>query len=113
MKMATSNTSAISTLAIILLLIVGPQVLVSAQCEGAIPALIAQCSEYVRVSGPKIPPSIGCCQVVKGLNVDCMCKLVTPEVERMVSMDKVVYVARTCGVTVQPGMHCGSKAFVI
>ncbi|KAE8712189.1 putative Bifunctional inhibitor/lipid-transfer protein/seed storage 2S albumin superfamily protein [Hibiscus syriacus] len=86
----------------------GEQDGVSAQCELSIPSLVSQCSEYVKISGPGIPPSKSCCDVVKGLNIPCMCKYVTPDVERLVSMEKVVFVAKSCGLTVQPGMKCGS-----
>ncbi|XP_021279266.1 protein LIM1-like [Herrania umbratica] len=81
---------------------------VSAQCQTSIPSLISQCSKYVKASGPEIPPSQGCCDVIKDVDIPCLCKLVTPEVEKLVSMKKVVFVARTCGLTVQPGMKCGS-----
>ncbi|XWS73624.1 hypothetical protein CRYUN_Cryun02cG0144500 [Craigia yunnanensis] len=37
---------------------------VSAQCETIIPRLVAQCSQYVQVSGPKAPPSQDCCNVI-------------------------------------------------
>ncbi|EOY32804.1 Bifunctional inhibitor/plant lipid transfer protein/seed storage helical domain - like 10 [Theobroma cacao] len=81
---------------------------VSADCKTSIPSLISQCSKYVQVSGPEIPPSQGCCDVMKDLDIPCLCNLVTPEVEKLVSMEKVVFVARTCGLTLEPGMKCGS-----
>lgn len=82
---------------------------VSAQCGGSIPQLVAQCSQFVKKEGPKIPPSPGCCSVVKAADVPCVCTLVTPAIEKLISMEKVVYVARTCGVTVKPGTKCGSE----
>ena len=84
---------------------------VSAQCETSLLSLIAQCSQYVEVSGPKVPPSQGCCNVVTKLDIPCLCKLVTPDVEKLVSMEKVVFVGRSCGLTLQPGMKCGSKIY--
>lgn len=81
---------------------------VSAQCEGSIPGLISQCQQYVSKSGQKEPPSAGCCAVVKKVDIQCICRLVTKEVEQIVSMEKVVYVARTCGLTISKGMKCGS-----
>ncbi|KAH9790039.1 AAI domain-containing protein [Citrus sinensis] len=81
---------------------------VSAQCGGSIPQLVAQCSQFVKKEGPQIPPSSGCCSAVKAADVPCVCALVTPAIEKIISMEKVVYVARTCGVTVKPGTKCGS-----
>ncbi|KAF3454278.1 hypothetical protein FNV43_RR04725 [Rhamnella rubrinervis] len=81
---------------------------VSAQCGGSITDLIFQCQQYLSKSGPKQAPSAGCCAVVKKLDIPCICKLVTKEVEQAVSMEKVVYVGRTCGLTILKGMKCGS-----
>ncbi|GAV75429.1 LTP_2 domain-containing protein [Cephalotus follicularis] len=85
----------------------------NAQCSEIPPIdLMFQCERFVQISGPKIPPSRECCSVVKKVEVPCICKVVTPEIEKIISMDKVVYVARTCGVPVQPGMKCGSKIYI-
>lgn len=86
---------------------------VSAQCGGSFVDIEVQCSQFVHKTGPKTPPSLGCCQVVKTLNVNCVCRFVTPQVEAMISMEKVVYVARTCGLTVRAGTQCGSKSTII
>lgn len=113
-EMASTKTHA---LVLAWLLAVGARFLgdhkVSAQCGGSFVDIEAQCSQFVHKTGPKTPPSLGCCQVVKTLNVNCVCRFVTPQVEAMISMEKVVYVARTCGVTVRAGTQCGSKSTMI
>ncbi|XP_075633685.1 uncharacterized protein LOC142606181 [Castanea sativa] len=81
---------------------------VSAQCQASIPSLASQCLSSVKRFGPKIPPSAECCAVVKGVDIPCVCKLVTRIVEFIISMEKVVYVGRSCGLTIQPGTICGS-----
>ena len=83
---------------------------VSAQCQASIPSLASQCLSSVQRFGPKIPPSAECCAVVKGVDIPCVCKLVTRMVEFIISMEKVVYVGRSCGLTIQPGTICGSKS---
>ncbi|XP_050224875.1 uncharacterized protein LOC126674472 [Mercurialis annua] len=109
--MANAKTN---VLVMTMLVILGTLILndrkVSAQCEGKVPIsdLISQCSKFVQKTGPKIAPSQQCCQVVKNAEIPCVCKLVTSAIEKIVSMEKVVYVARTCGVEVQPGFKCGS-----
>ncbi|KAJ6905138.1 hypothetical protein NC652_023014 [Populus alba x Populus x berolinensis] len=85
---------------------------VSAQCGGSLVNIEAQCSQLVHKTGPKTPPSLGCCQVIKTLNVNCVCLFVTPQVEAMISMEKVVSVARTCGVTVRAGTQFGKLSFL-
>ncbi|KAK8697592.1 hypothetical protein V6N13_113733 [Hibiscus sabdariffa] len=81
---------------------------VSAECVTSIPSLVSQCSQYVKITGPEVPPSKDCCDVVKILDVPCICNFVTPEVEKLISMEKVVFVGTSCGLTVKPGMKCGS-----
>ncbi|KAK8345327.1 hypothetical protein V6Z12_A07G140600 [Gossypium hirsutum] len=78
------------------------------QCETSIPKLISQCGQYVEGSGPETTPSKACCDVITSLDIPCMCKYVTPDVEKLVNMEKVVFVAKSCGLTLQPGMKCGS-----
>ncbi|KAK7341266.1 hypothetical protein VNO80_24192 [Phaseolus coccineus] len=81
---------------------------VSAQCGGSVADLISQCSEYAQKTGPKIKPSAACCAVLREFNVACACKLITKEVASLVSIPKVVFVARSCGLNLPPGMQCGA-----
>lgn len=108
--MAVGN---VRCLVLVVLMIAGTLIFgdiqVSAQCGGSIPNLVAQCSSFVGVKGPKIPPSTGCCWAVKSADIPCVCSLVTPDIEKLISMEKVVFVARTCGINVPPGKKCGSK----
>lgn len=85
---------------------------VSAQCGGSLTDLIAQCSQYVQKSGPQIKPSAACCAVLRKFNVQCACKLITKEVASLVSIPKAVFVARTCGFNLPPGMHCGGNTLL-
>jgi len=82
---------------------------VSAQCGGSLPDLITQCQAYVQKTGPKIKPSAACCAELLKFNVPCACKLVTKEVASLVSVPKVVFVARTCGLNLPAGMQCGGN----
>jgi len=82
---------------------------VSGQCGGSLSDLIAQCSQYVQKSGPKIPPSATCCAALRKFNVPCACKLVTKEAASLVSIPKVVFVGRSCGLNLPPGMQCGGN----
>ncbi|OVA01514.1 Bifunctional inhibitor/plant lipid transfer protein/seed storage helical domain [Macleaya cordata] len=78
-------------------------------CEGDIQGLISQCAQYVLKEGPKTPPSQGCCDVVKKADVPCICQHVTPAIEALVSVEKVIYVADYCGKALPRGTKCGSK----
>ncbi|XP_011080624.1 uncharacterized protein LOC105163831 [Sesamum indicum] len=80
---------------------------VSAQCEGDLQGLIEQCARYVQKSGPQETPSQKCCNVVKTVNVPCMCEIIPPEVERIVSMEKAVFVVASCGKPLPHGTKCG------
>lgn len=83
--------------------------IVSAQCQGDFQGLIQQCSRYVQKSGPKENPSQGCCNVVRNVDLPCVCQHVTSEVEQIISMEKAAYVAASCGKPIPHGTKCGSK----
>ncbi|CAL4960920.1 unnamed protein product [Urochloa decumbens] len=78
-------------------------------CDQDLQDLIANCQNYVKFpADPKIPPSAACCAVVKRVNIPCLCSKVTPTVETLICMDKVVYVASYCKRPLTPGSQCGS-----
>ncbi|KAJ7949287.1 Bifunctional inhibitor/lipid-transfer protein/seed storage 2S albumin superfamily protein [Quillaja saponaria] len=77
-------------------------------CQGDFQGLITQCSMYVQKTGPKTDPSQGCCNVIKAADIPCICQHITPEVERVIDMEKVVYVAQFCGRPLAHGTKCGS-----
>ncbi|XP_020214249.1 uncharacterized protein LOC109798402 [Cajanus cajan] len=106
--MASSN----SYLSLAILVVAGSLIYntkeVSAQCGGSVSDLVSQCSQFVQKSGPFIKPSPGCCAVLKKFNVPCACKLITKEIASLVSIPKAVFVARSCGLNLPAGMHCGA-----
>ncbi|KAG6682660.1 hypothetical protein I3842_13G154100 [Carya illinoinensis] len=87
----------------------GNHIQVSAQCGANIPVLIAECSDFVGKSGPKVPPSQDCCAALSGVDIPCMCKRYAQQIENIVSMEKLVFVFQTCGLTVPHGLQCGSS----
>ncbi|XP_026425897.1 uncharacterized protein LOC113322091 [Papaver somniferum] len=77
-------------------------------CEGDLLGLTGRCAQYVLKMGPKIRPSRGCCDVVRKVDIPYVCQQVTPEIEKLVSIKKVLYVAQFCGKDVPHGAKCGS-----
>ncbi|XP_058107151.1 uncharacterized protein LOC131250827 [Magnolia sinica] len=77
-------------------------------CKGDLSDLIQECSDYVKKSGPPVPPSQECCVVVRRVDLPCVCKYVTKEVEKIISMEKVVYIAKYCKRPLKPGTKCES-----
>ncbi|KAJ1285819.1 hypothetical protein BS78_03G306800 [Paspalum vaginatum] len=78
-------------------------------CNQDLQDLISNCQDYVHFpADPKIPPSAACCGVVHRVNIPCLCSKVTPTVETLICMDKVVYVASYCKRPLKPGSKCGS-----
>lgn len=79
-------------------------------CDQDLRDLISNCQQYVQFpADPKIPPSQACCAVIQRANIPCLCSKVTPSIEAIICMDKVVYVANYCKRPLQPGSNCGSK----
>uniref|UniRef100_J3L4Y3 Bifunctional inhibitor/plant lipid transfer protein/seed storage helical domain-containing protein n=2 Tax=Oryza brachyantha TaxID=4533 RepID=J3L4Y3_ORYBR len=70
---------------------------------------MSNCQDYVMFpADPKIDPSPACCGAVQRANMPCVCSKVTPEVEQLICMDKVVFVVNFCKKPFQPGSNCGS-----
>ncbi|KAK9051640.1 hypothetical protein SSX86_028268 [Deinandra increscens subsp. villosa] len=80
----------------------------SAQCAGDMQGLMEQCARYVQKSGPMIQPSAGCCDVVKKVDLPCVCSHITTQVEGVISMEKAAFIAQACGKPLAHGTHCGS-----
>ena len=72
--------------------------------------LKTKCAKFVTKEGPKILPSEEQGDQTHTCS-HCACKHVTKKVEKSISMEKAVYVAKSCGKHVPKGMKCGSKNF--
>ncbi|KAJ1383401.1 Bifunctional inhibitor/plant lipid transfer protein/seed storage helical domain [Sesbania bispinosa] len=78
------------------------------ECAPDMGAIIHECEQYVLKKGPQIPPSQACCASLKGVYLICICKYFTGEIEKIISFDKVLYVANFCHVEIPPpGTKCG------
>ncbi|KAL5565834.1 hypothetical protein UlMin_028998 [Ulmus minor] len=78
-------------------------------CKKSALNLATSCSNYVLKSGaPKVKPSPACCRVVKTVDLPCVCNFVTKDIEKVIDMEKVVFVASCCGKKLAPGTKCGS-----
>ncbi|KAK9128887.1 hypothetical protein Syun_017684 [Stephania yunnanensis] len=77
-------------------------------CQGDIQGLAQQCARYVQKPGPETNPSPGCCNVIKKVDVPCVCKQLTNDIEQIISMVKVAHVVAHCGRPLAHGTKCGS-----
>ncbi|KAF6171705.1 hypothetical protein GIB67_007226 [Kingdonia uniflora] len=89
--------------------IVSNHQVVAQGCQANIPGLVGSCAQYVQIPGGWVPPSAICCAFIQGLDTGCACQSITWEVERTISMPKVVSLFRTCGKQLGSGTRCGSK----
>ncbi|XP_006662181.2 uncharacterized protein LOC102705011 [Oryza brachyantha] len=77
-------------------------------CQNDIGVLKTTCYNFVKKDGPMLEPSPDCCTTMKGVNVPCVCSyLGSPGVKDNISLDKVFYVAKQCGIPI-PG-NCGGS----
>lgn len=81
-----------------------------AACDQQVQGLYNNCNSYVTKGTPQTSPSAACCKAVKATTFDCACSYVTPFTEILVDVNKVIYVAETCGIAVPHGKKCGSKS---
>ncbi|KAJ3695421.1 hypothetical protein LUZ60_000798 [Juncus effusus] len=70
--------------------------------------LLMLCGPYVGVKGEKKKPNMLCCQAIKKFDFTFICQLIPPIVEKVVSMEKLAYVAEKCHNPIDPGTKCGS-----
>lgn len=94
----------------VILLAAGLDLAGAQECEGDPQALAEQCGAFVQKVGPRMDPSGGCCRVIKGTDVGCVCQHLPREIEQMLDMEKVVYVTTFCGKPLSHGSKCGSNA---
>ncbi|KAL6981034.1 hypothetical protein U1Q18_022665 [Sarracenia purpurea var. burkii] len=79
------------------------------QCKGDLNGLLSQCGPYMKRQGPTVPPSGACCQVLKTVDVPCVCAHIPKEAEQIISIDQAIHVVQSCGISLHHGMKCGSK----
>ncbi|KAL6009989.1 hypothetical protein ACLOJK_000420 [Asimina triloba] len=77
-------------------------------CSADMKELMLHCAQYVQVAGSTIPPSRDCCDVVQWANLPCVCQHMPKDAEKVISMAKVVYVAKCCDRPLASGTKCGS-----
>ncbi|CAL5190326.1 unnamed protein product [Lathyrus oleraceus] len=80
-------------------------------CGGNVFGILTSCRSFVEKDGPVNPPLASltaCCAALKGANISCYCKFVTPDIENRISMEKALYIANTCQLTDVPKDKCGS-----
>ncbi|KAL9681973.1 hypothetical protein QQ045_013766 [Rhodiola kirilowii] len=91
-------------LAIILFVQTDP---IMAQCGGNVFRVVRQCYRFVKKEGPKVAPSVECCDALKPIDVACACNFFRGFVLDKISPEKTIYVAETCGMEVPHGQKCG------
>ncbi|XVE59939.1 hypothetical protein DITRI_Ditri05aG0086700 [Diplodiscus trichospermus] len=66
------------------------------------------CQNFIQKDEPKVAPSAECCSAVKSIGMKCTCELITKEIEQTISVEKLIYVAASCGQPLPRGTQCGS-----
>lgn len=78
-------------------------------CGGDLIKLFEACKEYILIPGEQKDPSKDCCDVVQHADLPCVCQNIPPGAEKIVSLEKVVYVSKKCDRPIESGTKCGSK----
>ncbi|KAJ8900266.1 hypothetical protein K2173_024906 [Erythroxylum novogranatense] len=61
-------------------------------CRGDLQGLATECAKYVQKQGYRVEPSRACCDVIKSVDVPCLCRHITKDVKDVLDMDKVAHV---------------------
>ncbi|PIA48264.1 hypothetical protein AQUCO_01400684v1 [Aquilegia coerulea] len=78
-------------------------------CKSDFQSLKLHCLKYLGFYGAKIPPSKECCQVIKKMDIGCICTVPTYEVTHTISLNKFVFVSGFCGKLPGNTYDCGRK----
>lgn len=73
-------------------------------------AVKSRCKKSINIVGNFVEPTAKCCEKVRASNMACICRKITAKEQLLVlSVVKLVQVARKCGNPVAAGSKCGSK----
>lgn len=103
--MARSNASISLLVLLVATMLVATN---AADCNNDVNLLREKCLQYVSASGPEVPPDASCCSAVQKADIPCVCTFITPVVAKIISADKLIYVAKQCDRPLKPGTKCGS-----
>ncbi|CAM0883213.1 unnamed protein product [Alopecurus aequalis] len=80
------------------------------ECLGDMFSLIPKCIFYVMLPlpGEHMKPSQECCDTWLKVDIPCLCSKVNGDVEAIVDMEHVVYIADYCKRPLTPGSKCGT-----
>lgn len=67
------------------------------------------CINSIKLHGKYEPPTDTCRQLVEAADMVCICHILKPADELMISIIKLVRLARDCGKPLPVGTKCGSK----
>ncbi|KAL6853506.1 hypothetical protein ACP4OV_019535 [Aristida adscensionis] len=80
-----------------------------ADCDSQVKELTDKCRKFVTwPANPKVTPSDECCAVVQKIDLPCACSKVDKEMEKIVCMEKVVYVGDYCKRPLKLDTKCGT-----
>ncbi|KAJ1257614.1 hypothetical protein BS78_10G009500 [Paspalum vaginatum] len=83
------------------------QVWGDADCYDQKEAIKYRCRKTITIVGPYREPTSDCRHTVQASDMVCICEKITLKEQGIISVVKLVQLARECGNPVPPGTHCG------
>lgn len=75
--------------------------------------ILRVCINSIKISGDYDPPSYLCRHLVGTSDMACICRVLWPSDEHIVSAAKLIRLASDCGQALHVGSKCGSKYIYI
>lgn len=93
-----------------------PQCRSEKDCYDEKELFMEKCQKYIKLrefvdTAPR--DSDPCCQAVQQVDMECVCRIITPKEEEEISPIKVYWVSQRCHKPVPAGKPCGSKCPII
>ena len=71
--------------------------------------ILRVCINSIKISGNYVPPSYLCRHLVGTSDMACICRVLWPSDEHVVSAAKLIRLSSDCGQALPVGSKCGSK----
>ncbi|KAL2337112.1 hypothetical protein Fmac_011558 [Flemingia macrophylla] len=105
-RMMNTNIVILEIIGILVIFGANKKNVVAGACPGT-QGLVTECAMYVEKSGPEMNPSQGCCIQIQNAGDWCLCQHITKAMLQFIDMQKVIFVAESCGKPIPPGTNCG------
>lgn len=111
--MMTSIKLRLMVLLIVVTMFTSHQAWGEQDCHEDKETILMVCYDSIEINGDYVPPTNICRRAVEKYDMACICRILKPGEEVVISAFKLVRLARDCGKTLPIRSKCGSKDLML